>query len=70
VVGYIAGGFTGTGRAAIWIDGQPAELGGMIPADTGLTLLRPTAISDTGIILSSAEDSDGELHQVLLVPRG
>jgi hypothetical protein len=41
----------------------------MIPPDTGLTLLRPTAISDMAIIVSSAEDSDGKLHEVLLVPR-
>jgi hypothetical protein len=55
-------------RAVIWTDGEPAPLSELIPADSGLTLGHPGAISDTGYIVAAATAGSGEQHRVLLVP--
>jgi hypothetical protein len=53
---------------ALWVDGGPRDLGELIPAETGLTLVSVRAVNNAGMIAAMARDADDVLHGVLLIP--
>src|SRR5262249_23693630 len=54
--------------AFIYADGKMTDLNSLIPPDTGLHLLRATAINNQGRIVGLANDAQGHYHAFLLVP--
>jgi hypothetical protein len=55
-------------RAAIWIDGEVADLNDLVAPGSGLTLTWAGSINNAGMIAGSADDEDGIPHGCLLIP--
>ena len=52
----------------LWEDGEPRDLNGLIPADSGWTLENALDINDRGQIVGMGQ-LGGEQHAFLLTPR-
>jgi uncharacterized membrane protein len=55
-------------RAAIWVDGEVADLNDLVAPGSGLTLTWAGSINNVGMIAGSADDEDGIPHGCLLIP--
>lgn len=58
----------GEDHAFVW-NGKMQDLNELVPHGSGLTLIEAESVNDAGQIVCSAEDSQGNLHSVLLTPQ-
>ncbi len=55
-------------HAVLWEDQFPRDLNDLIRADSGLVLMKATAINDKGQIVGEARDATLQIHAFLLTP--